>query len=187
MDRNMNILHSSGSNEWYTPREIIRRVKEVLGRIDLDPASCEEANKIVGARHYFSENALEKKWEDFGYWVDWDTYGSLNIFLNPPGGKTGNYSNTCLFWQKLMSTKFDHAIFLAFSIEALQTTQRGPFYKSIGDFMVCVPAVRIRFNSPTGKSMAPTHSNCIVYVPGKRNEKRKFKKWFSEVGVILNG
>ncbi|KKL77956.1 hypothetical protein LCGC14_2029740, partial [marine sediment metagenome] len=45
----------------------------VLGSIDLDPASCEFAQKTVQAEKYFSE-------EDDGLGLPW--YG--RVFLNPP-------------------------------------------------------------------------------------------------------
>ena len=45
---------SDHSDEWYTPAAYIREVKRVLGEIDLDPASCEVANKTIGATDYFT-------------------------------------------------------------------------------------------------------------------------------------
>ena len=63
----------SGENEWYTPPEYIEKVKRVMGRIDVDPASSDVAQKVVRAKKYYSlcSNGLRKKWKG-------------NIFLNPP-------------------------------------------------------------------------------------------------------
>ena len=47
-------LNSSKSPEWFTPACYIKAVREVLSSIDLDPASCEAANRIVQARCYFT-------------------------------------------------------------------------------------------------------------------------------------
>lgn len=58
------VSHNSGNNEWYTPPEYIEAAREVMGEIDLDPASSETANKIVKAKRFYSEDndGLSKKW-----------------------------------------------------------------------------------------------------------------------------
>lgn len=47
-------------DEWYTPPETLELVRGVLGEIDLDPASCEVAQQTVGAKRFFSKEALRK-------------------------------------------------------------------------------------------------------------------------------
>ncbi len=66
-------LKHTGDQENYTPAHIIEDVRAVLGSIDLDPASCELAQKLVKAKAYFTEenNGLKQPWHG-------------NIFLNPP-------------------------------------------------------------------------------------------------------
>lgn len=56
--------HNSGDNEWYTPEPYIAAARDVLGEIDLDPASTETANAVVGAHTFITEqqNGLSKKW-----------------------------------------------------------------------------------------------------------------------------
>lgn len=68
-------LHSSKSNEWYTPPEVVEPVRDFLGEIELDPASCELANLIVKATRYYTEK------ED-GLIQPWDG----KFFSNPPYG-----------------------------------------------------------------------------------------------------
>ena len=46
--------HSS-NDEWYTPAFIVETARAVLGCIDLDPASCEYANRVVQAGRYFDQ------------------------------------------------------------------------------------------------------------------------------------
>lgn len=66
------------SDEWYTPGFIVEAARATMGSIDLDPASCAEANETVRANHYFTM-------EDNGIGQVW--YG--NVFMNHPFGSTG--------------------------------------------------------------------------------------------------
>lgn len=177
----MNVQHSSRSDEWYTPVTILERVHKVLAYIDFDPASSYAANTRVQAKEFLTR-------EEDGLNAEWS---GRTIFCNPPGGKIGNQSKTALFWDKLMryrekSEEFDHAIFLAFSLEALQVTQHRSNL-AIAQFPFCVPSERIRFDLPDGSTpTAPSHSNMIVYVPGKLNNTDLFYEVFSPLGCVLN-
>jgi hypothetical protein len=147
--------------------------RSVLGEIDFDPASSEVFNQLVGARSYCTAT-------DDGLCCDWPS--DVTIWLNPPGGKRANRSLAALFWDKLINTKVKHAIFMGFSLEQMQTTQRSRL--SILDFPVCVPRKRIAFIKPDGTpGPAPSHSNVIVYVPGTVDVRDRFRNVFRSLGA----
>jgi phage N-6-adenine-methyltransferase len=60
-------------DEWYTPPEYIEAAREVLGGIDLDPASNPIAQRTVKATRYFTkdDDGLTQKWGG-------------HVWLNPP-------------------------------------------------------------------------------------------------------
>lgn len=174
----MSIMHSSRQDNWGTPKEIVLLARDVLGNIELDPASNAIANETVRARTIFTEadDGLSKEW-----FAD-------TVFINPPSGKVGNQSKTVLFWKKLMNEVYTgnigHAIFLAFSIEQTQSSQRKGVPPMLA-FPICVPAKRIAFVDPEGLNrQAPSHSNMIIYVPGSVDRTYKFKEVFSKIGYV---
>ena len=63
----------TGEFERYTPAQYIEAARRVLGEIDLDPASCEVAQRTVKAVEYFTakDDGLEQEWHG-------------RVWLNPP-------------------------------------------------------------------------------------------------------
>ena len=171
-----NAQHSSASVTWYTPAPIIERARRVLGTIMLDPASDAVANEVVCAELYLSEGGLT--------WAKWPR--SATVWLNPPGGKFAGDSLAGEFWRALMRYReagyLLHALFLAFSLEALQNTQEDDELSCMA-FPFCVPKKRIPFIYPGESKRSPTHANAIVYVPGLLNETARFLETFRDVGA----
>src|SRR5271154_4331972 len=103
--------HSSATVEHYTPAEVITAARFTLGAIDLDPASCAQANEeVVRADKFFSQ-------EEDGLALPW--FG--RIWLNPPGGKDEKArSRTKRWWVKLceeyLAGRTSQALFLAFNV-----------------------------------------------------------------------
>jgi hypothetical protein len=83
----MSLLTSSAENDWISPIDIIKKVKNVLGYIDLDPASSLEANIIVGANKIYTiADDMLKQQFDCG-----------TFYMNPPFGKIGTKSQAGIF------------------------------------------------------------------------------------------
>lgn len=70
------INQTSGEVEYYTPVEIIEAARRVLGTIHLDPASSENANRIVKAERFLTVR-------DDGLWREW--FGK--VWMNHPFGR----------------------------------------------------------------------------------------------------
>lgn len=196
--------HSSESSDHYTPRHIVAAARVSLGSIDLDPASCAEANEEIKASTYYSE-------ADDGFTRPW----SGRVFLNPPGGLSDEHqrpvkkkcredgscglplphahdgvaANQKKWWQKLAREfhggAVESAIFICFSVELLQNTQcRAPVGFPIPlDFPICFPASRIKYVKPGGAiGAAPPHASCIVMLGGDAD---KFKSAFGPIGRCI--
>lgn len=164
-----NILHSSKSNEWYTPAEYVDAARELMnGGIDLDPASCEFANRVVRAAHIFTV-------EDNGLAHEWDG----RVWLNPPYGKNKDGSQQEV-WSRYLIEQYrkgncEQAVLL------VTAAPGNKWFAPLWDFPICFPDHRIRFYDSSGKPSQPTHSNAIVYI-GTNIEK--FHAIFSKFGVV---
>lgn len=153
----------SGTPEWWTPKKYIDAVHKVMGDIDLDPASCEEANKTVMAKQFYSprNDGLSKEWEG-------------RVFLNPPYGDEGPP-----FIEKLYNSlgRVTEAIILVNS--------RGTdaeWFQPLFDGVVCFTDHRIDFNSPNEKETGSTHGSCFIYFG---HNKKKFAEVFKKFGNVV--
>ncbi len=199
----MNAKLSSASVEHYTPKAYVEAARFTLGRLALDPASCQQANEVVQADQYYTEeeDGLSKPWEG-------------PVFLNPPGGRAQrtyrdvkSNSTAVLWWAKLVdawqyqiATRLKchtpwSAIFVGFSLEILQAAQAPGVRWHPLDFPVCIPARRIKFEKmfppfeDCGNRLRvpgdqPTHGNVIVCVTSELDVARRFATAFSKFGYV---
>lgn len=169
--QNHQLINASTSNEWYTPKPIIDAAREVMGHIDLDPASNAYANKVVQARRFFTA-------DDDGLAHDW--YGK--VWLNPPYGKENGESNQAKWSARLIeeykSGRVTEAILLVNAVSG------NTWFQPLWNYPVCLASKRIHFYNEQVKSSAPTHANAFVYF-GSNVEK--FTKIFHPIGKIVEG
>lgn len=64
VDTVQRLLQDTGSVEYYTPLEVVDAARVTLGGIDLDPASCVEANRTVRATKFYTlaDDGLAQPW-----------------------------------------------------------------------------------------------------------------------------
>ena len=154
----------SMSNEWYTPVEYIEAVYEVMGGIDLDPASNYQANETVKASEFYAE-------EDDGLFQPWGG----RVFLNPPYGKSGP-----AFVRKLVD-ELDNTVTEAIVLVNSRATD-AEWFQAMFDGIICFTDHRIDFDSPEEKRTSSTHGSCFIYFGPNR---AKFAKVFSRFGNVV--
>lgn len=170
--RNPDAVHNhraqgTGENEWYTPVEYIEAAREVLGTIELDPASSQLAQKTVKAGRYFTieNDGLGQAWKG-------------KIWLNPP------YSQPHI-------TKFVEK--LAISVERGQVNEAILLTHNYTDTAwfhcaarvcsaICFTRGRIAFVNQKGEKAAPTQGQAFFYF-GANTEH--FMSRFCEYGFVV--
>jgi len=166
--KNVHVSNNSGNNEWYTPQKYIDKAIEVLGKIDLDPASNIKANEVIKAKRIYTldDNGLDKKWKG-------------NIWLNPPYAaeliikfvdklveeyKKGNINQALVLVNNATDTQWFKKLFIISN-------------------MVCFTEGRIRFwRKEENKIGAPLQGQAIIYIG--ENEKQ-FLQSFKQVGQVV--
>jgi len=175
-----------------------------MGGLDLDPASCDEANGWIKAGEIFTR-------EQDGYTKRWRG----RVFLNPPGGLSDNLqrpvkpkcrltgacglpaghahegveSSQKKWWFKLAHEvdvgNVSDAVFVCFSVELLQNTQVDtPDDLSIPlEWPICYPSRRVAYVKPGGGiGSQPPHASCII---GVGSNWRRFEEAFAPLGHVV--
>jgi hypothetical protein len=138
---NIRGTQGAGDNEWFTPPENIKLAREVLGEIDLDPASHRAAQNTVRARNFFTlqDDGVTKEWRG-------------RVWLNPP------YAQPAIghFIDKLVAEidvgRVTDAILLTHNYTDTSWFHKAAAFSS----RICFTRGRIRFIAPHGGVAAPT-------------------------------
>jgi len=167
-DKHVRGTFGTGENEWYTPDEYLDLAREVLGEIDLDPASTDLANERVRARRIFTiiEDGLAQPW-------------SGKVWLNPP------YSQPAIahFADKMVEewtvlSQIEAAIVLTHNYTDTAWFQQLAGHASA----ICFTRGRVRFVSPSGELAAPTQGQAFFYFGGHAG---RFAEVFGDTGIVL--
>lgn len=162
------IAQSTGETEWDTPSEFIQSARMVMGNIDIDPASNEQANERIQADIFYTakNDGLDKSW-------------SGNIWMNPPYAQPLVVEFCEALIKKYESSEIKQACVLVNN--ATETT----WFQGLLRICKCVCFLkgRIKFIDKKGNpSGTPLQGQAILYFGKKENE---FAMEFSKFGLIL--
>ncbi len=156
----------TGDNEWYTPDKYIEAAREVMGDIDLDPATSEFGqNRIKAKKYYTIENSgLDEEWQG-------------RVWLNPPYSQP----DISLFIKKISSEykagNVKEAIILTHN-----HTDTGWFHRAARRAAkICFTKGRINYESQSGEIAHPTQGAAFFYY-GPNTEE--FISVFKQFGFI---
>ena len=196
---NPNPMHLAKSVEHYSPPEMVEPARVTLGEIDVDPASCVLANRIVRARHILTreDDGLGRSWG-----VPWDP---SRVLCNPPGGKGEDGSIQKQWWihgaGQWAAGVVDALIWIAFKLDFLQLTQSGlpPGVPVPLDGAICYPRTRTGYYAPAHtaalpgfeiealrRGESPPHASAVIYLPSRRDPEglARFDGAFSSLGQV---
>ncbi|UTZ44676.1 phage N-6-adenine-methyltransferase [Vibrio campbellii] len=163
MGNNANLINqTSGKVEYYTPPEWLEAARAVLGTIELDPASCELANKNVQAVHFFTkdDDGLTQPWKGTTLWMNHPFHrGEKACPTNRKKCKKkscrdrGHHIDKDIpsndDWISKLLTEFEAGHFKEAIIITFANTSEGWFKKLLG-FPQCFPNKRVHYIKPDG-------------------------------------
>lgn len=164
---NVHVSKNTGVPEWYTPAEYIEAAREVMGTIDLDPASSDIAQTTVKAKKFFTihDDGLSKKWKG-------------RVWLNPPYASGIIDKFMAMVCRTHETGQVPEAITLTNNATDTAWFQDAAYVAAA----VCFPKGRIRFlneqNEPKG---APLQGQAILYFGEQVDE---FIESFRKFGTV---
>jgi len=164
-------IFSSESKEYYTPPQYVDAAREVMGDIDLDPASCDIAQEWIGAKAYYTvkDDGLSRVWTG-------------RVWLNPPYGKDGGESNQETWSQYLVRE------YLAGNVtEAILLVKAAMGYKWFEnlwwDWPTCFARERVSFIRSDGSNDGQSKMGTAFLYLG--SNVKKFKQVFRQFGRVI--
>lgn len=156
----------TGDNEWFTPPQYIAAARQVLGQIDLDPATHPLAQRTVGAKKFFTaaDDGLSRDWRG-------------RIWLNPPYVQPliGQFVDKLL--AEIAAGRAKQAILLTHNY-----TDTTWFHSAESRAaLLCFTRGRVKFLDPDGDECAPTQGQAFFYYG---EDDKKFRDVFGAFGFV---
>ena len=170
-------VYSSESNEWYTPAWVTARAADVMGNIDLDPASSKIAQQIHGADAWYGLDHPDAERRD-GLLPEW--HGC--VWLNPPYGRSEDGHNAQLWSRKLINE------WKAGRVESGMLLVKAAlgynwFEELWAELPVCFLRERLSFVRPDGTDDGQSKQATAIFYVG--SDVEQFAGVFSKYGRVI--
>ena len=157
----------TGENEWFTPPEYLEAARDVIGGIDLDPASSDKAQEHVRADQYFTKanSGLDQDWGG-------------RVWLNPPYAQPLIAEFVSKMVREVGIGRVKAAIMLTHNY-----TDTAWFHEAAhACAAVCFTRGRVKFFDANGAIAAPTQGQAFFYFGIHGVD---FADRFSEIGFVV--
>jgi ParB family chromosome partitioning protein len=143
---NVRGTQGTGENEWFTPPEYIEMARSVLGEIDLDPATHEQAQAIIQAKHFFTkaDDSLAQRWHG-------------RVWLNPPYAQPLIAQFVAKMVAEVEARHVSAGIMLTHNYTDTAWFQAAA---AVAD-AICFTRGRVKFYEPDGAIAAPTQGQAF--------------------------
>lgn len=160
------INQTSGAVDWYTPQFIVDAARSVLGSIELDPASCEAANRWIKAKRIYTK-------DDDGLAHEWS---ASTVWMNHPFGRKSNRQ-----WiEKLLGHYADNDIDAACCITYACTSES--WFQPLFNFPQCWLYPRLNYVDANGFTLRGVPKGSVVTYLG--NKAYSFARIFRKYGAV---
>lgn len=181
------INQTSGEVEYYTDPKILTAARELMGHIDVDPASSAAANVFVQAHEFFTP-------QDSGLHHAW----CGNVWMNHPFGRAeeactenckknhnhhsypyyGNATWINYFVEEWQLYRMKQGLCITYAC----TSEK--WFQPLFAFPICFLTPRTNYYLPDGTlKQGVTKGSAITYAGPHRD---RFKKYFSKFGSIVS-
>lgn len=164
-------VFSHDSLDYYTPQWVIDAAREVMGGIDLDPASCEAANTWIMANRYYTidQDGLSLPW-----------YG--RVWLNPPYSFTNGKSNQDA-WSYRLATEYRSGA-VSEGMLLVKAALGYKWFEGLWDsWPVCFVRERLSFVMPNGSDDGQSKQGTAIFYMG--TNLQGFVSAFAKFGRII--
>ena len=187
---------TSGEVEWYTDPAIIEMAREVMGGIQLDPATSEAANRIVKAQDFFYEehDGLSREWNASSMWMN-HPFGIAERACDPkitgrPCRKVicgkrrhhrqKDYGGNEAWIRKLVDSWASGQVHRAICICFASMSEE--WFRPLLAFPQCFPHGRVNYFRPDGTKVEGVTKGSVVTYLGP--DTARFARVFSALGTI---
>jgi len=173
------INQDSGNFEYYTPPDIVEAAREVMGSIDLDPASSKQANKKIKAGKYYTkdENGLSLPWDANNVWLNHPFSRGLKACRDQCSRETCKERGFCVYkdvpgnvvWIRTLMYEYGHNFLQACCITYAVTSET--WFQPLLHYPQCFLSPRTNYFLPDGTIKKGVTKGSVVTYLGENIDK----------------